>query len=177
MREARQRGRVGDGGGQLLVGLPLSDETGQLEDPVDGDDEKNLDWRWELVFETGSDRIRSLVPPPRQGQQQEVDGWQKDDEDRKVEEDDARDLLVAAEEASVDAEVWSQEVEAAWVVRRKFDQKRRRHDRQGNGDADADEDLSVSTFLDLRPDWRRRLEDDVRDDRHPSEVEEDQKLE
>ena len=43
MREARQRGRVGDGGGQLLVGLPLSDETGQLEDPVDGHDEKNLD--------------------------------------------------------------------------------------------------------------------------------------
>ena len=94
-----------------------------------------------------------------------------------MEEDDARDLLVAAEEASVDAEVWSQEVEAARVVRRKFDQKRRRHDRQGNGDADADEDLSVSTLLDLRPDRRRRLEDDIGDDRHPSEVEEDQKLE
>ncbi len=75
--------------------------------------------------------------------------------------DEAGNLFVVAEEAFVEPEIWLQNVEAARVVGRKFDKKRRRRYRRRYGDGDADEDSPVSTFFDLGPDRLGRFENDV----------------
>jgi len=56
--------------------MPFRDETGDLKNPVDPDDQENLDRGQKLLFKFAPVRINSLIPRSGHRQREEVDGRQ-----------------------------------------------------------------------------------------------------